>query len=212
VLSYRYATSPAPSRSGCFTAKAAGQQGYERSDGVLTLRIPFQSGCGRLQGAPDGDSPAFPLVRAWLEPPAGIESAIPSSGEDPQPRWQTTWYLPRSTRTSPPPRSSQWPRGNSVLPIFIPQGWPQAMNHLPWIGSQSPRYPRRCRSRNTVRAVVMCPVYARWNLSLGDGSARWSTDANLRCSTPRQNRWCRCGASTDVGESMAASILHETGK
>jgi hypothetical protein len=30
-----------------------------------------------------------------------------SSGEDPRPRWQTGWYLPRSTRTSPPPRSSQ---------------------------------------------------------------------------------------------------------
>jgi hypothetical protein len=64
--------------------------------------------------------------------PAGIEPATPSSGEDPRPRWQTTWYLPRSTRTSPSPRSSQRPRGNSVLPIFIPQGWPQAMSHLPW--------------------------------------------------------------------------------
>jgi hypothetical protein len=26
--------------------------------------------------------------------PAGIEPATPSSGEDPGPRWQTTWYLP----------------------------------------------------------------------------------------------------------------------
>jgi hypothetical protein len=29
-----------------------------------------------------------------------------------------------------PPRSSQRPRGNSVLPIFIRQGWPQGMSHL----------------------------------------------------------------------------------
>jgi len=39
-------------------------------------------------------------------------------------------YLPRSTRTPPPPRSSQRPRGRLVLPIFIPQGWPPAMSHL----------------------------------------------------------------------------------
>jgi len=25
-----------------------------------------------------------------------------------------------------------------VLPIFIRQGWPQAMSHLPWIGGQAP--------------------------------------------------------------------------
>jgi hypothetical protein len=56
----------------------------------------------------------------------------PSSGDRRQ-RWQTAWYLPRSTRTSPPPRSSQRPRGRFVLPIFIRQGWPgTAMNHLPW--------------------------------------------------------------------------------
>src|SRR5215217_3907288 len=29
-----------------------------------------------------------------------------------------------------PPRSSQRPRGRLVLPIFIRQGWPQAMSHL----------------------------------------------------------------------------------
>src|SRR5215218_8949157 len=38
------------------------------------------------------------------------------SGEDPRPRWQTTWYLPRSTRTLPPPRSSRRPKGRVVLP------------------------------------------------------------------------------------------------
>jgi len=62
----------------------------------------------------------------------------PSSGEDPCPPWQTAWYLPRSTRTSPPPRSGQRPTGRIVLPIFIPQGWPPAMNHLPWISGQAP--------------------------------------------------------------------------
>jgi hypothetical protein len=30
----------------------------------------------------------------------------------------------------PSPRSSQRPRGRVVLPIFIRQGWPQAMSHL----------------------------------------------------------------------------------
>jgi hypothetical protein len=61
---------------------------------------------------------------------AGLELAASSSGEDPRPRWQTTWYLPRSTRTSPPPRSSERPRGRVLLPIFIRHGWPTAMNHL----------------------------------------------------------------------------------
>jgi transposase len=41
-------------------------------------------------------------------------------------------HLPRSTRTWPPSRSSQRPRGRVVLPIFIRQGWPKAMSHLPW--------------------------------------------------------------------------------
>jgi hypothetical protein len=26
-------------------------------------------------------------------------------------------------------------------PIFIPQGWPQAMSHLPWIGGSAPCNP-----------------------------------------------------------------------
>src|SRR5215213_8725360 len=34
----------------------------------------------------------------------------------------------------PPPRSRQRPRGRVVLPIFIRQGWPQAMSHLSAIG------------------------------------------------------------------------------
>jgi len=51
---------------------------------------------------------------------AGLEPAASSSGEDRRPQRQTAWYLPRSTRASPPPRSSQRPRGRLVLPIFIP--------------------------------------------------------------------------------------------
>ena len=34
-----------------------------------------------------------------------------------------------------PPRSSQRPTGRLVLPIFIRQGWPQAMSHLSEIDS-----------------------------------------------------------------------------
>jgi hypothetical protein len=66
----------------------------------------------------------------WLVGLPGLEPGTSSSGEDPQPRWQTTWYLPRSTRTSPPSRSGQRPRGHVVLPIFIRQRWPPAMSHL----------------------------------------------------------------------------------
>src|ERR671935_2520743 len=60
------------------------------------------------------------------------------SGEDPRPPWQTAWYLPRSTWTSPPPRSSQRPRGRVVLPIFIRRGWPApAMGGLSGIEGQA---------------------------------------------------------------------------
>ena len=51
-------------------------------------------------------------------------------------------------------------------PIFIRQGWPQAMSHLPWIGGQAPCCPDPCRSQWTVEAVARevraCP-------KLGDG-------------------------------------------
>jgi hypothetical protein len=54
----------------------------------------------------------------------------PSSGEDPRPRWQ----LPVLTKVDADlaPSAEQWTaRGRVVLPIFIRQGWPQAMSHLP---------------------------------------------------------------------------------
>jgi hypothetical protein len=60
------------------TTKATAQRGYERSDGVRTLRSPIPLRMGLAITAPDGDSPAFPLVRACVEPPAGIEPATPS--------------------------------------------------------------------------------------------------------------------------------------
>jgi hypothetical protein len=97
-----------------------------------------------------------------LRPP---RPATSSSGEDPPPAWQTAWYLPRSTRTSPPPRSGQRPRGRVVLLIFIPQGWPSAMSHLPWIGGSAPCYPalsqlarhRGCRRNVLSREVRRHP-------------------------------------------------------
>jgi hypothetical protein len=79
-------------------------------------------------GKVDEGSPWISVPGSSLE--GGDEPPTSSSGEDPRPRWQTAWYLPRSTRTPPSPRSSQRPRGRLVLPIFIPQGWPPAMSHL----------------------------------------------------------------------------------
>jgi hypothetical protein len=95
--------------------------------------------CLTEASAVEGDHwQAFPQLKAGVVGLAGLEPAASSSGEDHRPRWQTTWYLPRSTRTSPPPRSGQRPRGRAVLPIFIRQGWPQAMSHLSEIDSQAP--------------------------------------------------------------------------
>ena len=65
-----------------------------------------------------------PCHRSWNS------TLVPSSGEDLRPWWPTARYLPRSTRTSSPPRNSQWPRRRLLLPIFIRQGWPQAMSDL----------------------------------------------------------------------------------
>jgi hypothetical protein len=41
-------------------------------------RIPIPLRMGSATTAPDDDSPAFALVRAYVEPPAGIEPATPS--------------------------------------------------------------------------------------------------------------------------------------
>ena len=49
MLSSRYATSPESSHAGYPTTKGPAQQGYSRSDGAPTLRIPFRYGGGRLQ-------------------------------------------------------------------------------------------------------------------------------------------------------------------
>jgi hypothetical protein len=47
-------------------------------------------------------------------------------------------------------------------PIFIRQGWPQAMNHLPWIGDVAPCCPASSQLAPRVSAAVMssvCPTY-----------------------------------------------------
>jgi hypothetical protein len=103
------------------------------------------------QGRADRICAGQPLV----EPPGGIEPPTSSSGEDPRPRWQTAWYLPRSTRTSPPPWSSQRPRGRVVLPIFIRQGWPQAMSHFHVSPAHRHAIRRFGRSQRTVGGAVM---------------------------------------------------------
>jgi hypothetical protein len=78
VLSYRYATGSESAHTGYSTTNVAAQQGYERSDGTLTRRIPIPRWMWSATTAPIGDSPAFALVRACVEPPAGIEPATPS--------------------------------------------------------------------------------------------------------------------------------------
>jgi hypothetical protein len=78
VLSSRYATSPESSHTGYPTTKVPGQQGYWRSDGVRARRSPIPLRMGSATTAQDDDSPAFALVKAYVEPPAGIEPATPS--------------------------------------------------------------------------------------------------------------------------------------
>jgi hypothetical protein len=77
VLSYRYATSPIRAVrdtpqpkllvSRVISALAASDHSH-----------PIPTRMWSATTAPDGDSPAFPLVRDCVEPPAGIEPATPS--------------------------------------------------------------------------------------------------------------------------------------
>jgi hypothetical protein len=83
VLSYRYATSPHSSHSGYSTTKVPAQQSYERSDGALTLRIPFHHGCGRLQRL---QTATHQRLR-WSEP---VWSPPPESNRRPHPYHGTT--------------------------------------------------------------------------------------------------------------------------
>jgi hypothetical protein len=55
-------------------------------------------GAAAIEG---GNRQAFPQLKASVVGLAGLEPAASSSGEDPRLRWQTAWYLPRSTRTRP---------------------------------------------------------------------------------------------------------------
>ena len=52
------------------------------------------------------------------------------SGEDPRPRWQTTWVFTKVDADPAPSAERSRPKGRVVLPIFIPQGRPPAMSHL----------------------------------------------------------------------------------
>ena len=83
VLSYRYATSPESGHTGYSTTKVAGQQGYERSDGALTLRVPFQCGWSRLQGI---RTATYQRLR-WSGP---VWSPPPESNRRPHPYHGTT--------------------------------------------------------------------------------------------------------------------------
>jgi hypothetical protein len=94
----------------------------------------------------------------------------PSSGEDLRLRWQTAWYLPRSTRTSPLRGAVNGP-GQSHVAIFIPQGWPQAMSHLPWIWTPAPCLRASSRLRRHRRSCsygLSCHRWAYIDARLGD--------------------------------------------
>jgi hypothetical protein len=69
-----------PRRSGLGTGGDTGQR-CRRSpiDDRPPDRIPTREVLSSVQPAPDADNqPAFPLARAYVEPPAGIEPATPS--------------------------------------------------------------------------------------------------------------------------------------
>ena len=68
MLSYRYATRPDSSHTGYLETNVAAQQGYWRSGGSLTFRIPIPLRMWSATAAPNGDLPAFPLVRVYVGP------------------------------------------------------------------------------------------------------------------------------------------------
>jgi hypothetical protein len=93
--------------------------------------------------------PAYePCHRSWNR------TLVPSSGEDLRPWWPTARYLPRSTRTSSPPRNSQWPRR--------PLGSPGSRG---WRDEQHPR------SRSMSRSLTRCGRRSR---------RRWPTTPGIR--------------------------------
>jgi hypothetical protein len=94
-----------------------------RPQGLIPNGMPL------IGGTLEAKRPAFPLVTGRFVGLAGLEPAASSSGEDPRPPWQTAWYLPRSTRRSPPPRSSGRPRGPVALPFSCAGVGRQAHDH-----------------------------------------------------------------------------------
>jgi hypothetical protein len=65
-------------RADRWTSKAAAQQGCSHTDRPWTFTAHPYWGCGRPQPCLNDHRSAFVLVRACLEPPAGIEPATPS--------------------------------------------------------------------------------------------------------------------------------------
>jgi hypothetical protein len=82
VLSYRYATGPEWSHIGYSRPKLLLSRAISAL-AALTLRIPIPLRMWSAATARDGDSPAFPLVRACVEPP-------PESNRRPHPYYGTT--------------------------------------------------------------------------------------------------------------------------
>jgi hypothetical protein len=76
---------------------------------------------------------------------------VPSSGDDLRPWWPPAWYLPRPTRSTFPPRNSQWPRRRLLLPIerrMIQKG-NRGHGQQGWRGRQARRAVSRPRMART---------------------------------------------------------------
>ena len=124
-----------------------------------------------------------PCHRGWNR------TLVPSSGEDLRPWWPTARSLPRSTRTSSPPQNSQWPRRPLVLTIFIRQGWPQAMSHLPAVPSACPSQRLRAVTSGQRRLVE---VGLTWPFGVGAGTALpRSSVFQARAMGHGRRRWAR---------------------
>src|SRR5215218_6156895 len=85
-----------------------------------------ETGVPRRRMAPaavEGDNRRLlPQVRTSMVGLGGLEPPASSSGEDLCPRWQTAWYLPRSTRTSPPSAEQATAQGPCCAAHLHPSG------------------------------------------------------------------------------------------
>jgi len=94
-----------------------------------------------------------------------VQAAISSSGEDPRPTVANCLVLTKVDADLAPSADSQRPRGRPALPIFIRQGRPQAMNHLPL--TSQPLEPHRVPMRH-----LLSPLLSGWTASRRH-SATW---------------------------------------